>query len=215
MTKFGFGIIVATVLLYAFVHGNRRPRCDSNSYGQPDSFSCKELILDEIPDNLVSRYFSLVTTVKPDGIKTRQFAMRVALPYLRENDGCKMAFLAIRFINGSISSDTSRWLNIRDETLRLNRLCGAFATAPTGGNLVVGDYPRLAMILYAPGSVFDDTVKQQIAAGVVVVADEDDEPELGATINLVKPNSLACKGERLLLNNSTSCNATKETVNSS
>ena len=69
------------------------------------------------------------------------------------------------------------------------------------------------MILYAPGSVFDDTVKQQVAAGAVVVADEDDEPELGATLNLVKPNSLACNGERLPLNNSTFCNTTKETVN--
>ena len=76
-----------------------------------------------------------------------------------------------------------------------------------------GDGPKLAMILYAPGSVFDDIVKQQIAAGTVVVAEEDDEPELGATINLVKPNSPACRGELLLLNNSTFCNTTKETVN--
>ena len=75
-----------------------------------------------------------------------------------------------------------------------------------------GDGPRLAMIIYAPGSHFDDIVKQQIAAGAVVVADEDDEPELGATISLVKPNSLVCKGERLPLNNSTFCNTIKETV---
>ena len=75
-----------------------------------------------------------------------------------------------------------------------------------------GDGPRLAMILYAPGSVFDDIVKQQLAAGAVVVADEDDEQELGATINLVKPNGLACKGERLLLNNFTLCKINKETV---
>ena len=63
------------------------------------------------------------------------------------------------------------------------------------------------MILYAPGSFFDDVVKQQIAAGSVVVADQDDEPELGATINLVNPNTLACEGfKRLLINNSTFCN---------
>ena len=53
-------------------------------------------------------------------------------------DGCKMAFLAIRFINGSISSDTGTWLDIRDEAQRLKRVCGAFAAAPIGGNLVVG-----------------------------------------------------------------------------
>ena len=69
------------------------------------------------------------------------------------------------------------------------------------------------MILYAPGSHFDDIVKDQVAAGAVVVADEDDEPELGATINLFKPNSLAFKGERLLFNNSTLCNTTKEKAN--
>ena len=146
-------------------------------------------------------------------------------------DGCKMAFLAIRFINGSVSSDTATWLDIRDEAQRLKRLCGAFATTPVGGNLVVGgffntiragpgltvtytgDGPRLAMILYAPGSAFDDVVKQQVAAGAVVVADQDDEPEFGATMNLVKPNSLACKGEWLPLNNFTFCNATRETAN--
>ena len=68
------------------------------------------------------------------------------------------------------------------------------------------------MILYAPGSVFDDVVKQQLATGAVVVADEDDELELGVTVNLVKPNNLACKRERLLLNSSTFGNMTKETV---
>ena len=69
------------------------------------------------------------------------------------------------------------------------------------------------MIIYAPGSVFDDMVKEQLATGVVIVVDEDGEPELGATMNLVKPDSLACKEERLVLNNSTSCNVTTEKVN--
>ena len=55
-------------------------------------------------------------------------------------DGCKMAFLAIRFTNGSVSSDTGTWLNIRDEAQRLKRLCGAFASTPIGGNLVVGGF---------------------------------------------------------------------------
>ena len=69
------------------------------------------------------------------------------------------------------------------------------------------------MILYAPGSLFDDVVKQQLATGAIVVADEDDELELGVTLNLVKPNNLACKGERPSLNRSTFGNMTKETVN--
>ena len=69
------------------------------------------------------------------------------------------------------------------------------------------------MILYAPGSHFDGIVKQQVATGAVVVADEDDEPELGPTINLFKPNSLACKGEHLLSNNFTLCNTTQEKAN--
>ena len=69
------------------------------------------------------------------------------------------------------------------------------------------------MILYAPRSIFDDMVKGQLATGAVVVVDKDDEPDSYATINLVKPDSLACKEERLIINNSTSCNITKETVN--
>ena len=163
MTNFGFGIIVAILLSYTLVDGRETPRCDSASYGQPHSFSCTELILDEIPDNLASGFFSLETSVKPDGITRTQFRNRVALPYLRENgrcfvmklwaygrsanpvdrtfpDGCKMAFLAIRFTNGSVSSDTGTWSDIRDEAQRLKRLCGAFATTPIGGNLVVGGF---------------------------------------------------------------------------
>ena len=69
-----------------------------------------------------------------------------------------------------------------------------------------GDYPRLALILYAKGSLFDEVVQAHLAAGKVIVAEEDDEPELGATIGIVKPNSLACGRAGLTLGNSTSCN---------
>ena len=55
-------------------------------------------------------------------------------------DGCKMALLAVRFINGSISSDTGSWGSIRNEAQRLKRVCGAFASTPVGGNLVVGGF---------------------------------------------------------------------------
>ena len=70
-----------------------------------------------------------------------------------------------------------------------------------------------AILLYAPGTVFDDVVKAYLAAGTVVVADEDDEPEVGASIRVVKPNSLSCVGGRLSLANSMYCNTTRETVN--
>ena len=76
-----------------------------------------------------------------------------------------------------------------------------------------GDYSRLAMILYAPDSFYDEVVKSHLAAGKVVVAEEDDEPELGATTRIVKPNSLSCRGARLVLSDSTLCNTREETVN--
>lgn len=146
-------------------------------------------------------------------------------------DGCKMAFLAIRFLNGSISYDTSAWEDIRSEAQRLKRSCGAFTAAPLGGNLVVGefeyfrngvlwltilragDHSRLAMILYASGSVYDDVVRAELAAGTVVVAEEDDEPELGVTTGTVKPNSLACGGAGLALDYAMSCHRTEDIVN--
>ena len=56
-------------------------------------------------------------------------------------------------------------------------------------------------------------VQEHLAAGTVIVADEDDEPVLGATIGLVKPNSLSCGGARLALSSSTSCNTTETIVN--
>ena len=76
-----------------------------------------------------------------------------------------------------------------------------------------GDHPRLVLILYAPGSYYDEEVQEDLAAGKVIVAEEDDEPGLGATIGLVKPNSLSCGGARLALSNSTSCNTTETIVN--
>ena len=55
-------------------------------------------------------------------------------------DGCKIAFLAIRYLNGSVSYDISAWEDIRSEAQRLKRSCGAFTTTPLGGNLVVGEF---------------------------------------------------------------------------
>lgn len=79
--------------------------------------------------------------------------------------------------------------------------------------VLTGDHSRLAIILYAPGSVYDDVVKADLAAGIVVVADEEPEPNLGATTGIVKPSSLSCKGALLALGDATSCNMTEETVN--
>ena len=56
-------------------------------------------------------------------------------------------------------------------------------------------------------------LKAHLAVGTVVVADEDDETELGASIGIVKPNSLSCFGERPFLGNFTYCDTTRETVN--
>ena len=75
-----------------------------------------------------------------------------------------------------------------------------------------GDYPRLVLILYAPGSYYDEEVKEHLAAGTVIVAEEEDEPGLEATAGLVKPISLSCGGARLA-HNSSSCNTTETIVN--
>ena len=160
MNRFGLKIIV-TCLLLSIAHGYARPnpRCDSYGYGQPPPASCAKLILDEIPsEGPAIRFFSLRTFIKPQGITRMQFSRRIALPYLRGNsrwssrfkvchdlltivlDACKVAFLAIRFLNGSVSYDTSSWENIRSEAQRLERSCGNFAAAPVGGNLVVGEF---------------------------------------------------------------------------
>lgn len=82
-------------------------------------------------------------------------------------------------------------------------------------HVCTGDYPRLALILYAPGSYFDEVVQARLAAGTVVVAEEDDEPGLGATTGIVKPNSLSCGGALLTLSNSSSCNTTETIVHGS
>lgn len=68
------------------------------------------------------------------------------------------------------------------------------------------------MILYAPGSIYDDIVKEDLAAGTVIVADEDIEPYSGASAGILGPSSLSCRG-LLPLSNSTSCNTTGEALN--
>lgn len=143
-----------------------------------------------------------------------------------------MAFLAIRFRNGSVSYDTSSWRVIDEELHRLESTCvGTNYALSRGGNLVVGefsifqrksydlplyvctgDHARLALIIYASGSPYDEEVRAKLAAGTVVVAEEDDELGLRTTTGLVKPNSLSCGGARLALSDSTSCDNTTETI---
>lgn len=148
-----------TSILLSTVHGYNRPRCDSHGYGKPQPDFCHQLILNEIPiDNRLTRLFSLRTSIKPEDITKAQWSERVELPFLRKNgqysrlfqvccrqlmtilDGCGVALLAVRFLNGSISYDISTWEEIRDDTQRLKRSCGGFTVAPLGGNLVVGEF---------------------------------------------------------------------------
>ena len=159
MTKIGLTVILGCLLL-SLVHGLQEPRCDSIGYGQPQPASCNKLIPNQFPPgNFVSRFFGLETFNKPRGISTNQFAHRIRLPFFRENcrwssffkvccglltvvlDGCKIAFLAIRFLNGSVSYDTSSWGSIRDKAQRLrSTCCGAPHAESQGGNLVVGEF---------------------------------------------------------------------------
>ena len=161
MTKIGL-IVILTWLLLSIVHGYLRYRCDSIGYGQPQPAACMELIPNRFPPgSFVSRFFGLETSNKPREITTNQFAHRIALPFFRENgqsssffriccglltvilDGCKIAFLAIRFLNGSVSYDTSSWGNIRHEAELLRITCSGTVHAESqGGNLVVGEFER-------------------------------------------------------------------------
>ena len=159
MTKIGLKVIL-TWLLLSIVHGLQEPRCDLNGYGRPYPFSCEIMISRRFPiTSIQKRFFGLETSDKPMGITKTQFAKRIALPFFGEFgrwsssfrvccglltvilEGCKMAFLAIRFRNGSVSYDTSSWREIDYETLRLKSTCvGANWTLSRGGNLVVGEF---------------------------------------------------------------------------
>ena len=76
-----------------------------------------------------------------------------------------------------------------------------------------GHHSRLALILYAPGSVYDGIVEADLAAGTVIVADEDPEPNLGATAGIAKPSSLSCRRALPALGgNYTFCNTTEGTI---
>ena len=68
-------------------------------------------------------------------------------------------------------------------------------------------------MLYAPGSHYDEEVQAHLAAGTVVVAEEDDEPESVTTTVLIKPNGRSCGGARLALSDPSSCNTTETSVN--
>ena len=72
-----------------------------------------------------------------------------------------------------------------------------------------GHHSRLALILYAPGSVYDGMVEADLAAGTVIVAEEDPKPNLGATAGIAKPSSLSCRRVLPALGNSTFCNTTE------
>lgn len=76
-----------------------------------------------------------------------------------------------------------------------------------------GDHSRLAVILYAPGSVYDDKVKADVAEGIIVVANQDPEAEVGASAGVVGGSSLVCSGALPVLKNSTDCSTVAGTVN--
>lgn len=145
-----------------------------------------------------------------------------------------------RLQNSTFSCSLSQWQHfVRYKYLKSHSWGGStletpmrgYSAAPLGGNLVVGKFPnhteelhgpwltiiftgdrsRLAMILYAPESVYDYMVKADIAAGTVIVADEEPEPNLDVTTGIVKPSSRLCRGALLELGISTYCNTTKET----
>ena len=126
-------------------------------------------------DEGLNRLFSLKTSIKPEDITESEWSDRVELPFLRENgqylrqfkawrsqlitvlDGCKIAFLAIRFLNGSISYDTSTWGDVRSEAQRLKRSC--LVKPHSGGNLVVGKFVEHTKELYGlPSSVQGSTL---------------------------------------------------------
>ena len=155
-------VFVLTWLLFSIVHGFHEFQCDSLGYGRPQPASCSSLIPNRFPPgSFVSRFFSLETFNKPRGITTNQFAHRIPLPFFRENgwysssfrvyyslltvivDGCKIALLAVRFINGSVSYDTGSWASIRGEAERLrSRCCSASQAESQGGNMVVGKFGK-------------------------------------------------------------------------
>lgn len=159
MTKIGLRVIL-TWLLLSIVHGLQEPRCDLNGYGQPHESFCQIAIDRKFPiTSMVKRFFGLETSEKPGGITKAAFAKRIALPFFGEFGrwsssfrvccglltvilaSCKMAFLAIRFRNGSVSYDTSSWRVIYEELHRLESTCvGANWTLSRGGNLVVGEF---------------------------------------------------------------------------
>ena len=162
MNKIGL-IVILTWLPLSIVYGLPEPRCDLIGYGQPQPASCTKLIPNQFPPgSFVSRFFGLETFNKPREITTNQFAHRIALPFFRGNgrwspsfracfglltvilEGCKVAFLAIRFLNGSVSYDTSSWGSIRGEAQRLrSTCCGASHAESQGGNLVVGEFSKV------------------------------------------------------------------------
>ena len=68
------------------------------------------------------------------------------------------------------------------------------------------------MILYEPGSYLDDLIKRYQVAGLPIVAEENGEPQSGATTALIRPTSLSCGGRRLALGNSTLCSVRNGTI---
>jgi hypothetical protein len=78
--------MISSSLLFSNVHGINIPQCDADGYGQPNFYSCTELIFNTIPtDQGLDRLFSLQTSIKPEDISSSEWSARVALPFLREN----------------------------------------------------------------------------------------------------------------------------------
>ncbi|KAL9066900.1 MAG: hypothetical protein Q9161_007232 [Pseudevernia consocians] len=92
-----------------------------------------------------------------------------------------MALLAIALVDGTITFDTTTWADVVASGELLFHQCVEFQEMeggiqiPSGGHVVTGDHGRLALLLYASGSVYDLQVQEDLREGRTVVAEQDPE----------------------------------------
>lgn len=112
--------------------------------------------------------------------------------------GLQISSAAIQLVDQTITYDTAAWLDIVLSGSLIYNQCVALTERegglkiPSGGHVLTGNHGRLALILYASGSVYDQQVQSDLVHGRTVVAEQDpgDEDIEGPTTNITTMSTL-------------------------
>lgn len=178
--------LTVTALLHLTDAYNSWPVC-SPFYGQPDPWDCDQLLWSTRSvrqgteagfayTDTHGHFFATATTPRPaldrngNPISDTQWRGRHEIPIFRTNGDCKLALIPRTTPNGAPGIDWGTYLSIARQAERVHEAC-TYPPNRQGGWKTISTESNLIVVLYQPGSPYDNYVTAEIAAGRLIAGD--------------------------------------------